>query len=43
MWGDEEKLKALGIRLIAIDRPGVGLSSFQPQRSISLNFLLSVP
>lgn len=35
MWGSEEKLKALGIRLIAIDRPGVGLSSYQPQRCIS--------
>jgi pimeloyl-ACP methyl ester carboxylesterase len=35
MWGDEEKIKALGIRLIAIDRPGLGLSSFHPNRRIS--------
>jgi pimeloyl-ACP methyl ester carboxylesterase len=35
LWGDEEKIKVLGIRLIAIDRPGVGLSSFHPNRRIS--------
>lgn len=34
LWGDEEKLKSLGIRLIAVDRPGLGLSSFQRDRSI---------
>jgi pimeloyl-ACP methyl ester carboxylesterase len=28
-------LRRLGIRLIAIDRPGVGLSSFQPNRRLS--------
>jgi pimeloyl-ACP methyl ester carboxylesterase len=35
MWGDEEIVKALGIRLIAIDRPGLGLSSLHLNRSIS--------
>jgi pimeloyl-ACP methyl ester carboxylesterase len=35
LWGDEEKIKALRIRLIAIDRPGLGFSSFQPNRRIS--------
>jgi pimeloyl-ACP methyl ester carboxylesterase len=35
VWGSEEMLRRLGIRLIAIDRPGVGLSSFQPNRRLS--------
>jgi len=35
MWGDEPLLQSLGVRLIAIDRPGVGASSFQPGRRIS--------
>jgi pimeloyl-ACP methyl ester carboxylesterase len=35
MWGDEPLLQSLDIRLIAIDRPGVGDSSFQPGRRIS--------
>lgn len=32
VWGSEEMLKALKIRLIAIDRPGTGGSSFQKNR-----------
>ena len=34
LWGDET-IKRLGLRLIAPDRPGVGQSDFQPNRSFS--------
>jgi len=35
MWGDEPMLQEAGVRLVSIDRPGVGDSSFQPDRRIS--------
>jgi pimeloyl-ACP methyl ester carboxylesterase len=35
MWGNEELLDKVGVRLIAVDRPGVGASSFQPDRRLS--------
>ena len=35
MWGNEELLQEAGVRLIAVDRPGVGDSSFQPGRRLS--------
>ncbi len=35
MWGDAALLQRLGVRLIAIDRPGVGRSTFQPNRRLS--------
>ncbi len=35
MWGTEAMLQRLGVRLIAIDRPGVGSSTFQPHRRLS--------
>ena len=35
MWGDEALLNAAGVRLIAMDRPGVGGSTFQPNRCLS--------
>lgn len=35
MWGDENLLDKVGVRLIAIDRPGAGDSTFQPERRIS--------
>jgi pimeloyl-ACP methyl ester carboxylesterase len=35
MWGNEAMLKGLGIRLVAVDRPGVGASTFQLNRTIS--------
>jgi pimeloyl-ACP methyl ester carboxylesterase len=35
MWGNEALLQDLGIRLIAVDRPGVGASTFQPHRGLS--------
>jgi len=35
MWGDDQIISKLGIRLIVIDRPGVGLSSFYSNRRIS--------
>lgn len=35
MWGSEALLHRLGVRLIAVDRPGVGASDFQPGRSLS--------
>ena len=35
MWGDEALLNAAGVRLIAMDRPGVGGSTFQPNRRLS--------
>lgn len=34
MWGDDALLKSLDIRLIAIDRPGVGSSDFLRQRQL---------
>lgn len=34
MWADETMLRQLGVRLIAIDRPGIGSSSFQPGRRL---------
>ena len=34
LWGDET-IKRLGLRLISPDRPGVGQSDFQPNRSFS--------
>jgi pimeloyl-ACP methyl ester carboxylesterase len=35
MWGNEALLQRLGVRLIAIDRPGVGSSTFHPHRRLS--------
>ena len=35
MWGDESLLNKTGVRLIAIDRPGVGDSAFQTGRRLS--------
>lgn len=35
MWGDDAMLRRLGIRLIAMDRPGVGSSTFQPNRRLN--------
>lgn len=35
MWGDAALLQSLNIRLIAMDRPGVGSSDFAPQRRLS--------
>lgn len=35
MWGEEQMIRKQGIRLIAIDRPGVGLSTYYPDRCIS--------
>lgn len=35
LWGNEQMLKDLGVWLIAIDRPGVGHSTFQPNRRLS--------
>ena len=35
MWGNQAMLEQLGVRLIAIDRPGVGSSTFQPKRHLS--------
>ena len=35
MWGNDLLLQRLGVRLIAVDRPGVGSSSFQPKRHLS--------
>ncbi|HWQ84297.1 MAG TPA: alpha/beta hydrolase [Anaerolineales bacterium] len=35
MWGDETMLQQLGVRLIAIDRPSVGSSTFQQYRRLS--------
>ncbi len=34
LFGSEEMLQALNVRLIAADRPGSGLSDFQPNRRI---------
>lgn len=34
MWGDDDMLWRLGIRLVAVDRPGAGRSSFQPGRRL---------
>lgn len=34
LYVSDELLYALGIRLIAVDRPGVGLSDFQPNRRL---------
>ncbi len=34
LFGDDALLQSLGVRLIAVDRPGVGLSSFQPHRRL---------
>jgi pimeloyl-ACP methyl ester carboxylesterase len=33
-WGDEEVVRAEGVRLIGVDRPGIGLSDPQPERRI---------
>lgn len=35
MWGTESLLDEAGVRLIAVDRPGVGDSTFQPSRRLS--------
>ena len=35
MWGSEELLNQVGVRLVAVDRPGVGASAFQPNRCLS--------
>ena len=32
LYGDEELLQKLHVRLLAVDRPGLGLSDFQPNR-----------
>ncbi len=34
LYVDEESLQRLDIRLIAVDRPGMGMSDFQPKRCI---------
>lgn len=34
LYVSDELLKSLGVRLIAVDRPGLGLSDFQPNRRI---------
>ncbi len=34
-YGSEDLVNKLGLRLIAVDRPGMGLSDFQPGRTIS--------
>lgn len=34
LFGNEELLRSLNVRLIAVDRPGLGLSDFQPNRRI---------
>jgi pimeloyl-ACP methyl ester carboxylesterase len=34
VWGNEDLLNKVGVRLIAVDRPGVGASSFQPKRKL---------
>lgn len=35
MWGDENLLETVSVRLIAVDRPGVGASTFQVGRRMS--------
>lgn len=35
MWGSDEMLKEIGVRLIAVDRPGVGQSTFIANRTLS--------
>jgi pimeloyl-ACP methyl ester carboxylesterase len=34
-WGDDDVIRASGIRLISVDRPGIGLSDHQPHRSVA--------
>lgn len=34
LYVSDELIKSLGVRLIAVDRPGLGLSNFQPNRLI---------
>jgi pimeloyl-ACP methyl ester carboxylesterase len=34
LFGDEALLQSLNVRLIAVDRPGMGLSDFQPDRCL---------
>lgn len=34
LYASEELLQSLGVRLIAMDRPGMGLSDFQPHRRL---------
>src|ERR687888_264534 len=33
-WLGDQPAKATGVRLIAFDRPGMGLSGFQPRRTL---------
>lgn len=35
LFGSEELAEGLGVRIIASDRPGMGLSTFQPHRRVS--------
>ncbi len=34
LYVSEDLLQSLGVRLIAVDRPGMGLSDFQPNRRL---------
>ncbi|MBE0681614.1 MAG: hypothetical protein IH589_06840 [Anaerolineales bacterium] len=34
LYFGDDLLQALNVRLIAVDRPGLGLSNFQPQRRL---------
>jgi len=33
-WGSDELIRSSGVRLISVDRPGIGLSDPQPHRSV---------
>lgn len=34
-WGEEDSLRAAGVRLIGVDRPGIGLSDPEPGRDVA--------
>jgi pimeloyl-ACP methyl ester carboxylesterase len=34
-WGDEDVIRAAGVRLIGVDRPGIGLSDPEPGRDVA--------
>jgi pimeloyl-ACP methyl ester carboxylesterase len=34
-WGEDEVIRASGVRLISVDRPGIGLSDHQAHRSVA--------